>query len=52
LAGVLTTATAYSTSTVGLGTDGWGKASMIGIGVGGAFATWSARRRGRSGDWC
>jgi aquaporin Z len=29
----------YSTSTVGLGTNGWGKASMIGIHVGGAFAT-------------
>lgn len=29
----------YSTSTVGLGTNGWGKASMIGIAVGGAFAT-------------
>ncbi len=29
----------YSTSTVGLGTNGWGKASMIHIGVGGAFAT-------------
>jgi aquaporin Z len=29
----------YSTSTVGLGTDGWGKASMVGIGAGGAFAT-------------
>ena len=30
---------AYSTSTVGLGTNGWGKASMIHIDLGGAFAT-------------
>lgn len=29
----------YSTSTVGLGANGWGKASMIHIGVGSAFAT-------------
>lgn len=29
----------YSRSIVGLGANGWGKASMIGIGVGGAFAT-------------
>jgi aquaporin Z len=28
----------YSTSTVGLGTNGWGKASMIHIDLGGAFA--------------
>jgi aquaporin Z len=27
----------YSTKTVGLGTDGWGKHSMLGIGVGSAF---------------
>jgi aquaporin Z len=30
-------ATGYSTSKQGLGTDGWGKASMIGLGAGGAF---------------
>jgi aquaporin Z len=27
----------YSTGTVGLGADGWGKASMVGIGAGSAF---------------
>jgi aquaporin Z len=29
----------YSRGTTGLGADGWGKASMVGIGAGGAFAT-------------
>ncbi len=36
---IVSGAPGYSTSTVGLGADGWGKASMIGINVGGAFAT-------------
>lgn len=38
--GIFSGAPSYSTSTVGLGTDGWGPhVSMVGIGVGGAFAT-------------
>ena len=38
--GIVSGAPSYSTSAVGLGADGWGhKASMIGIGAGGAFAT-------------
>jgi aquaporin Z len=36
---IVSGAPGYSTSTVGLGADGWGKASMVGIGAGGAFAT-------------
>lgn len=36
---IVSSAPGYSTSKVGLGTDGWGKASILGIGVGGAFAT-------------
>lgn len=36
---IVSGAPSYGTSTVGLGTNGWGKASMIGIGVGSAFAT-------------
>ncbi len=38
--GIVSGAPSYTRSTVGLGADGWGhKASMIGIGAGGAFAT-------------
>ncbi len=37
--GTLSSSPLYSRSVTGLGTDGWGKASMIHIGVGGAFAT-------------
>lgn len=38
--GIFSGSPAYSRSTVGLGTDGWGPhVSMIGIGLGGAFAT-------------
>ena len=36
---IVSGAPGYSTSKVGLGTDGWGKASILGIGVGSAFAT-------------
>ena len=36
---IVSGAPGYSTSTVGLGANGWGKASMIGIAAGGAFAT-------------
>lgn len=36
---IVSGAPTYSRSTTGLGTDGWGKASMIGISGGGAFAT-------------
>ncbi len=37
--GIVSGAPSYTRSTVGLGADGWGhKASMIGIGAGGAFA--------------
>ena len=40
LYGIVSGAPTYSKSTTGLGADGWGpKVSMIGIGVGGAFAT-------------
>jgi len=35
--GILSTSPEYSRSTVGLGTDGFGKHSMIGINAGGAF---------------
>jgi aquaporin Z len=37
--GTLSSSPLYHRSITGLGTDGWGKASMIHIGVGGAFAT-------------
>ena len=38
--GIVSGSPSYSRSAVGLGADGWGhKASMIGIGAGGAFAT-------------
>lgn len=38
--GIVSGAPGYSTSTNGLGADGWGPhASMVGIGAGGAFAT-------------
>jgi len=38
--GIFSGSPAYSRATVGLGTNGWGsKASIIGIGLGGAFAT-------------
>ena len=38
--GIFSGAPGYSTSTVGLGTNGWGPhVSMVGIGLGGAFAT-------------
>ena len=38
--GIFSGAPSYSTSTVGLGTDGWGPhVSMVGIGLGAAFAT-------------
>jgi aquaporin Z len=37
--GTLSSSPFYSRSVTGLGTDGWGKASMIHIGLGGAFAT-------------
>jgi aquaporin Z len=38
--GIFSGAPSYSTSTVGLGTNGWGPhISMVGIGLGGAFAT-------------
>src|ERR1700734_2047066 len=37
--GTLSSSPLYSPPVTGLGTDGWGKASMIHIGVGGAFAT-------------
>ncbi len=38
--GIVSSAPTYSRSGVGLGADGWGhKASMVGIGAGGAFAT-------------
>jgi aquaporin Z len=38
--GIFSSAPGYSTSTVGLGTDGWGPhVSMVGIGWGGAFGT-------------
>ena len=36
---IVSGAPGYSTSTVGLGTNGWGSNSMLGIGVGSAFAT-------------
>ena len=36
--GIFEGATGYSTKTIGLGTDGWGKHSMIGLNAGGAFA--------------
>jgi aquaporin Z len=36
---IVSGAPGYSRSAVGLGADGWGKASMIGIAAGGAFAT-------------
>jgi aquaporin Z len=35
---IVSGAPGYSTSTVGLGTNGWGSNSMLGIGVGSAFA--------------
>jgi aquaporin Z len=38
LFGILSGAPGYSRSVQGLGTDGWGKNSMIGINAGGAFA--------------
>jgi aquaporin Z len=37
--GTLSSSPFYRRSVTGLGTDGWGKASMIHIGLGGAFAT-------------
>ncbi len=38
--GIVSGAPSYTRSGVGLGADGWGsKASMIGLGIGGAFAT-------------
>ncbi|MFY9934213.1 MAG: aquaporin [Streptosporangiaceae bacterium] len=37
--GTFSSSPLYSRSVTGLGTDGWGKASMIHIGLGGAFAT-------------
>ena len=39
LYGIVSGSPTYSKATVGLGADGWGKASMLGIGVGSAFAT-------------
>jgi aquaporin Z len=36
---IVSGAPSYSTKTVGLGTDGWGSHSIVGIGVGSAFAT-------------
>lgn len=36
---ILSGAPGYSRAGTGLGADGWGKASMLGIGAGGAFAT-------------
>ena len=36
--GMFSTSPLYNRSTTGLGTDGWGKNSMIHIGLGGAFA--------------
>lgn len=35
--GVFSSATGYSTSNVGLGTDGFGRSSMVGLNAGGAF---------------
>jgi aquaporin Z len=37
--GVFNTSPFYSTSRVGLGTNGWGSASLIHVGMGGAFLT-------------
>jgi aquaporin Z len=39
LRGILAGAKGYSTDKVGLGTDGWGDKSMVGLNGGGAFAT-------------
>ena len=36
---IVSGAPSYTRSGTGLGADGWGKASMVGIGLGGAFAT-------------
>lgn len=36
---IVSGAPGYTTATTGLGADGWGKSSIVGIGAGGAFAT-------------